>query len=43
MNADVPEKDQEFFPRGAVAFFAAMTAFFAAVWLALYALMIHRS
>ena len=35
-------KEQEFFPRGAVAFFAAMTVFFAAVWLLVYALMIHR-
>jgi hypothetical protein len=36
------DKDHEFVPRGAIAFFAAMTAFFSAVWLALYALMIHR-
>jgi len=36
------EKGEEFVPKGAIAFFAAMTAFFAAVWLAVYALMIHR-
>jgi hypothetical protein len=36
------EKGEEFVPRGAIAFFAAMTALFAVVWLAVYALMIHR-
>ena len=40
--ADDRNKDASFYPSGAIAFFAAMTAFFAAVWLALYALMIHR-
>jgi hypothetical protein len=40
--ADEARKDEAFHPRGAVAFFAAMTAFFSVVWLALYALMIHR-
>jgi hypothetical protein len=38
----VSEPEKDFFPRGAVAFFAAMTAFFGGVWLLLYALMIHR-
>lgn len=39
----MPEDNSgEFFPRGAIAFFAAMLAFFAAVWLFFYALMIHR-
>ena len=33
---------KEFFPRGAVAFFAAMLAFFAVVWGLLFALMVHR-
>jgi hypothetical protein len=37
-----PDKEQEFFPKGAVAFFAAMLVFFSAVWLGFYALMIHR-
>ncbi len=36
------EQEQEFQPRGAVAFFAAMLVFFAAVWLFFYWLMIHR-
>jgi len=41
--AAMPEdKEQEFFPRGAIAFFAAMLAFFSAVWVLFYALMIHR-
>ena len=40
--ADI-EKQEEFVPRGAIAFFAAMIVFFAAVWGALYALMLHRS
>jgi hypothetical protein len=40
--ADERVEREEFVPRGAIAFFAVMTAFFAAVWLALYALMIHR-
>jgi hypothetical protein len=42
LMAGDPDKDQSFFPKGAVAFFAAMTVFFGAVWLALYALMVHR-
>jgi hypothetical protein len=36
------DKEAEFFPRGAIAFFAAMLVFFSAVWLGFYALMIHR-
>jgi hypothetical protein len=40
--ADGRSKSEAFFPRGAIAFFAAMTAFFSVVWLALYALMIYR-
>ena len=35
-------KEQEFRPVGAVAFFAAMLVFFAAIWGFFYALMIHR-
>ena len=34
--------EKEFFPKGAIAFFAAMLVFFAAVWLIFYALMISR-
>ena len=37
-----PDKEPEFVPRGAVAFFTALLVFFSAVWLAFYALMIHR-
>ena len=37
-----PIRDPEFVPKGAVAFFVAMTAFFAVVWLAFYVLMIYR-
>jgi len=36
------EKKPEFFPSGAIAFFAAMLVFFSAVWLLFYALMISR-
>jgi len=39
---DSPAKEQEFFPSGAVAFFAAMLVLFSVVWLIFYALMIHR-
>src|SRR4051794_35226268 len=36
------DRTEAFYPTGAIAFFAAMTVFFAVVWLALYALMIYR-
>lgn len=36
------QNDEEFFPKGAIAFFALMTAFFAAVWLALYVVTIRH-
>jgi hypothetical protein len=36
------DSTEAFYPRGAIAFFAAMTVFFSVVWLALYALMIYR-
>jgi len=36
------DRDEAFFPRGAIAFFAAMTVFFSVAWLALYAMMIYR-
>lgn len=39
----MPEKDAEgFFPKGAIVFFGALTAFYGAVWLGLYALMAGR-
>ena len=37
-----PDKQEEFVPKGAIAFFAAMMVFFAAVWLFFYVLMIRR-
>jgi hypothetical protein len=37
-----PDREKGFFPRGAVAFFGLMIAFFSVVWLLFYALMIHR-
>lgn len=40
--AERREDEQEFFPRGAIAFFAAMLVFFSAVWLFFYVLMIRR-
>jgi hypothetical protein len=35
-------KEAEFFPRGAIAFFALMVVFFSIVWLFFYVLMIRR-
>ena len=40
--AEQREQEEEFHPRGAVAFFAVMLACFAVIWLLFYALMIHR-
>lgn len=36
------EQDTTFVPRGAIAFFFAMIAIYAALWLALYYVMAHR-
>jgi hypothetical protein len=36
------ETDDRFVPRGAVAFFVAMIAFYAAIWLLLMGIMISR-
>ena len=36
------DAEPPFVPRGAIAFFVAMTGFFGVVWLAVYALMLHR-
>jgi hypothetical protein len=41
----MPEKDpeaEEFFPKGAIFFLAALIVFFGAVWLGLYMLMVGR-
>jgi hypothetical protein len=35
-------EEAEFFPKGAILFFAALLVFYAAVWLGLYALMVGR-
>ena len=40
--SETPPTQTEFFPRGAVAFFALMVAFFSVVWLFFYVLMISR-
>lgn len=41
MERKIQEQD-DFFPKGAVAFFAALILFFGAVWAALFALLLHR-
>jgi hypothetical protein len=40
--AGPPSKDNEFFPRGAVAFFATMILVYAALWVVMYTLMAGR-
>jgi hypothetical protein len=42
MEPNAPE-EAPFVPKGAVAFFAALIVFFAAVWLSLYALLVSRT
>lgn len=37
------ERAEEFFPRGALAFFFAMIGFYAVLWLVLYAVMAARA
>jgi hypothetical protein len=34
--------DEEFFPRGAIMFFAVMIAAFGLIWLGIYFLLLHR-
>jgi len=34
--------DEKFFPRGAIAFFAAMLGCFGLIWLGMYFLLVHR-
>jgi hypothetical protein len=36
------EKTEEFYPKGAIAFFGAMVVFFAVVWVVFYALLLRR-
>jgi hypothetical protein len=40
--SETPSNEAEFFPRGAVAFFIVMVAFFSLVWLFFYVLTIRR-
>ena len=40
--SETPSREVEFFPRGAIAFFVLMVAFFSVVWLFFYVLMIRR-
>jgi len=40
--ADRRSSDEEFVPRGAIAFFVALVGFYAVVWFAMYALMTAR-
>ncbi|MES2391252.1 MAG: hypothetical protein V4555_06415 [Acidobacteriota bacterium] len=43
MNIDKPKPPEEdFFPRGALAFFALMTVGFGLIWLGIYCLLLHR-
>ncbi len=42
MNQPNSFNENEFFPKGAVAFFVSLIGFFALVWLSVYALMIYR-
>jgi hypothetical protein len=41
-NDDLKPTEGEFFPRGAIAFFAAMIAAYGLIWLAIYFLLLHR-
>jgi hypothetical protein len=43
MNPAEPEKGKPFFPSGALAFFALLLIFYAALWLMIYWIMIARS
>jgi len=36
------DEEAAFFPRGAVAFFAAMIVFYAALWFVIFAIMVSR-
>jgi hypothetical protein len=42
VNDDPKTSDGDFFPRGAIAFFAAMVAAYGLIWLAIYFLLLHR-
>ena len=38
-----PKTDEEFFPRGAIAFFVGLVIFYALLWLVIYGLMVARA
>jgi len=40
---EVLNKNQEFFPKGAIAFFVTMMAGFALIWLGMYWMLVHRN
>ncbi len=43
MDIDNPaDSEKEFFPRGAIAFFAAVICSYGLIWLAIFLLLIHR-
>ncbi len=43
MNEDKSNPtDEEFFPRGAIMFFAVMIAVYGLIWLGIYFLLLHR-
>lgn len=42
MSTSGPGRDDAFVPRGAIAFFAAMIAFYVVFWFGLYALLVQR-
>jgi hypothetical protein len=39
---DARPDDEDFFPRGAIAFFAVMIAAYGLIWLGIYCLLLHR-
>ena len=41
-NQAPPAQEQEFSPKGAIAFFVAMLAAFGLIWFGMYLLLVHR-
>jgi hypothetical protein len=42
MKDDFVATEKEFFPRGAIAFFASMILVYGLIWLGIYFLLLHR-
>lgn len=40
---EVLNEDEEFFPKGAIAFFVTMMAGFGLIWLGMYWMLVHRN